>query len=112
MLQIEERNPQVNGRDLAALVEELRERNDALRYLTRWRAVRESYQVQALRRSMHAIIDGLSVSIAFRTGRWTLEPHLETALVTLARALIDIPCLQVKTCSGWPLPWASTRSLR
>ena len=96
MLQIEERNPQVNGRDLAALVEELRERNDALRYLTRWRAVRESYQVQALRRSMHAIIDGLSVSIAFRTGRWTLEPHLETDLVTLARALIDIPCLQVK----------------
>lgn len=96
MLQIDECNPRLNGQDLAAVVEELRERNEALRYLTRWRAVRESYQVRALRRSMHAIIDGLSVSIAFRTGQWTLEPHLEAHLISLSRALIDIPCLQVK----------------
>ncbi len=96
MLQIEGHDPQSNGQDLAQLVEELRERNEALRYLTRWRAVRESYQVQALRRSMHAITDGLSVSIAFRTGKWAIEPHLETHLISLSQSLIDIPCLQVK----------------
>lgn len=84
------------GRALAGVIEELRARNDALRYLTRWRAVRESYQAQALRRSMHAITDGLRVSIPFRTGSWALEPHLEADLVTLSRALVDMPCLQVK----------------
>jgi outer membrane protein OmpA-like peptidoglycan-associated protein len=96
MLQIEQHNHESNDRDLSQVVEELRERNEALRYLTRWRAVRESYQVQALRRSMHAITDGLRVSIPFRTGSWSLEPHLERHLVTLSRALIDMPCLQVK----------------
>ena len=84
------------GRPLARLVEELRARNDALRYLTRWRAARETYQAQALRRSMHAITDGLRVAIPFRTGSWTLEPHLESDLAALARALADMPCLQVK----------------
>lgn len=96
MLQIEQPDHESDGHDLARVVEELRERNEALRYLTRWRAVRESYQVQALRRSMHAITDGLRVSIPFRTGSWFVEPHLEAHLVTLSRALIDIPCLQVK----------------
>ena len=96
MLQIEHRDHESDGHDLARVVEELRERNEALRYLTRWRAVRESYQVQALRRSMHAITDGLRIGIPFRTGSWFVEPHLETHLVTLSRALIDIPCLQVK----------------
>ncbi len=96
MLQIDEHNPGVNGQDLTQVVKELRERNEALRYLTRWRAVRESYQVQALRRSMHAITDGLTVSIPFRTGGWSIEPHLETHLCALARALMDIPCLQAK----------------
>lgn len=96
MLQIDERESPVNGRDLTEIVRELRERNEALRYLTRWRAARESYQVQALRRSMHAITDGLSVSIPFRTGSWHLEPHLEAHLRSLAAALVDIPCLQVK----------------
>lgn len=85
-----------HGQALARVVEELRERNEALRYLTRWRAARESYQAQALRRSMHAITDGLSVSIAFRTGSWSIEPHLEAHLLALARALLEIPCLQVK----------------
>ena len=78
MLQIDGHNPRVNGQDLTQVVRELRERNEALRYLTRWRAVRESYQVQALRRSMHAITDGLMVNIPFRTGGWCIEPHLET----------------------------------
>ncbi len=96
MLQIDGHDPGLNGQDLTQVVRELRERNEALRYLTRWRTVRESYQVQALRRSMHAITDGLTVSIPFRTGGWTIEPHLETPLCALARALIDIPCLQVK----------------
>lgn len=96
MLQIEQRNHESNDRDLSQVVEELRERNEALRYLTRWRAARESYQVQALRRSMHAITDGLRVSIPFRTGGWSLEPHLERHLVTLAQALVEMPCLQVK----------------
>ncbi len=96
MLRIDEHEPGVNGRDLTEVVKELLERNEALRYLTRWRAVRESYQVQALRRSMHAITDGLSISIAFRTGRWAIEPHLEAHLITLSQSLIDIPCLQVK----------------
>ncbi|MDX1434093.1 MAG: OmpA family protein [Gammaproteobacteria bacterium] len=100
MLQIEEYAGECvdreGGRTLARLIEELRERNDALRYLTRWRAARESYQAQALRRSMHAITDGLRVSIPFRTGSWTLEPHLETDLVDLSKALVDMPCLQVK----------------
>ena len=96
MLQIQQYNQAPDGQDLSQVVEELRERNEALRYLTRWRAVRESYQAQALRRSMHAITDGLSVSIPFRTGSWHLEPHLEQHLADLARALVDIPCLQVK----------------
>jgi outer membrane protein OmpA-like peptidoglycan-associated protein len=100
MLQIEERdydsNGDSNGQELTQVVRELRERNEALRYLTRWRAVRESYQAQALRRSMHAITDGLRVCITFRTGSWHIEPHLEGHLATLSRALIDIPCLQVK----------------
>ena len=100
MLQIEDpvenRADERGDRPLARVVEELRERNDALRYLTRWRAARESYQAQALRRSMHAITDGLRVGIPFRTGSWTLEPHLETDLSALARALVDMPCLQVK----------------
>jgi outer membrane protein OmpA-like peptidoglycan-associated protein len=96
MLQIDGHDPVVNGQDLTQVVKELRERNEALRYLTRWRAARESHQVQALRRSMHAITDGLTVSIPFRTGGWSIEPHLEAHLCALARALIDIPCLQVK----------------
>ena len=96
MLQIEQHSHEANGQDLTRVVEELRERNEALRYLTRWRAVRESYQAQALRRSMHAITDGLKVSIPFRTGSWRIEPHLERHLVALSRALLDIPCLQVK----------------
>jgi outer membrane protein OmpA-like peptidoglycan-associated protein len=96
MLQIDEHRPEAHDRDLTEVVKELLERNEALRYLTRWRAVRESYQVQALRRSMHAIVDGLSVSIPFRTGSWCTEPHLEMHLRTLALALMDIPCLQVK----------------
>ena len=96
MLQIDGHDPVVNGQDLTQVVRELRERNEALRYLTRWRAARESHQVQALRRSMHAITDGLTVSIPFRTGGWSIEPHLETHLCALARALMDIPCLQVK----------------
>lgn len=96
MLQIEECGERVHHRGLAAVVRELRERNEALRYLTRWRAARETYQVQALRRSMHAITDGLSVSIPFRTGSWHLEPHLEAHLRALAGTLADIPCLQVK----------------
>ena len=96
MLQIDGHDPGFNGQDLTQVVTELRERNEALRYLTRWRTVRESYQVQALRRSMHAITDGLTVSIPFRTGGWSIEPHLETHLCALARALMDIPCLQVK----------------
>ncbi len=96
MLQVDGHNPGVNGQDLTEAVKELRERNEALRYLTRWRAVREGYQVQALRRSMHAITDGLTVSIPFRTGGCSIEPHLETHLFALARALIEIPCLQVK----------------
>ena len=96
MLQIEEHVPRANAQGLREVVKELQARNEALRYLTRWRAVRESYQVQALRRSMHAITDGLSVSIPFRTGSWSTEPHLEKHLRALARALVDIPCLQVK----------------
>jgi outer membrane protein OmpA-like peptidoglycan-associated protein len=96
MLQIEECEARVHDQELTEVVKDLRERNEALRYLTRWRSVRESYQVQALRRSMHAITDGLTVSIPFRTGGWRIEPHLETHLNALARALIDIPCLQVK----------------
>ena len=96
VLQMDDHNTKVNGQDLTEVVKELQERNEALRYLTRWRAVRESYQVQALRRSMHAITDGLSVSIPFRTGSWSTEPHLEMHLRALARALMDIPCLQVK----------------
>jgi outer membrane protein OmpA-like peptidoglycan-associated protein len=96
MLQIEQHHPESKSRDLGELVEELRERNDALRYLTRWRAARESYQVQALRRSMHAITDGLTIGIPFRTGSWCVEPHLESHLATLSRALVDMPCLQVK----------------
>ena len=96
MLQMDERDSGLNGQDLTQVVRELRERNEALRYLTRWRAVGESYQAQALRRSMHAITDGLTVSIPFRTGGWAIEPHLETPLCALARALVDIPCLQVK----------------
>ncbi len=96
MLRIDEHEPGVNGKNLTEAVNELRERNEALRYLTRWRTVRESYQVQALRRSMHAITDGLTVCIPFRTGSWSIEPHLETHLFALVRALIDIPCLQVK----------------
>lgn len=96
MLQIEEHKPEINGQDLSEVVKELRERNEALRYLTRWRSVRESYQVQSLRRSMHAITDGLMVSIPFRTGSWSIESHLERHLCALARALIEIPCLQVK----------------
>ena len=96
MLQIDECESRVETRELTHVVQELRERNEALRYLTRWRSVRESYQVQALRRSMHAITDGLKVSIAFRTGSWCIEPHLEAHLLGLARALVDIPCLQVK----------------
>ena len=96
MLRIDEHTPGANGRNLTEVVKELLERNEALRYLTRWRAVRESYQAQALRRSMHAITDGLSVSIPFRTGSWSTEPHLETHLRALARALVDIPCLQMK----------------
>ncbi len=96
MLQIDGHNAGLNGQDLTQVVRELRERNEALRYLTRWRAVRESYQVQALRRSMHAITDGLTVNIPFRTGGWSIEPHLGTHLCALARALMDIPCLQVK----------------
>ena len=96
MLQIEQHNHRSNGQDLSQVVQELRERNEALRYLTRWRAVRESYQAQALRRSMHAITDGLTVSIPFRTGSWSLEPHLERHVGALAGALVDIPCLQVK----------------
>ena len=96
MLRIDEQRPEAHGQNLSELVQELHDRNQALRYLTRWRAVRESYQVQALRRSMHAITDGLTVSIPFRTGGWSIEPHLEMHLLALARALIDIPCLQVK----------------
>ena len=96
MLQIDEHLPRANTQGLGEVVKELLARNEALRYLTRWRAVRESYQVQALRRSMHAITDGLSVSIPFRTGSWSTEPHLEKHLCALARALVDIPCLQVK----------------
>ena len=96
VLQISQQTPKTNGRDLTEVVKELQERNEALRYLTRWRAVRESYQVQALRRSMHAITDGLTISIPFRTGSWSTEPHLEVHLRALARALMDIPCLQVK----------------
>ena len=96
MLQIGEQQKEVNGHDVTEVVKELRDRNEALRYLTRWRAARDSYQVQALRRSMHAITDGLTVSIPFRTGSWSTEPHLESHLLALAQALIDIPCLQVK----------------
>ena len=96
MLQIEECEARTHDQALTEVVKELRERNEALRYLTRWRSVRESYQVQALRRSMHAITDGLTVSIPFRTGVWSIEPHLETHVDALARALVDIPCLQVK----------------
>lgn len=96
VLQIDEQKPKASGQRLTEVVKELQERNEALRYLTRWRAMRESYQVQALRRSMHAITDGLSVSIPFRTGNWSTEPHLETHLRALAKALVDIPCLQVK----------------
>lgn len=96
MLQIDEHESGINGQDLADVVNELRDRNEALRCLTRWRSVRESYQVQALRRSMHAITDGLTVSIPFRTGSWSIEAHLEAPLFALARALIEIPCLQVK----------------
>jgi outer membrane protein OmpA-like peptidoglycan-associated protein len=96
MLQIEEHKPGCNGQDLGEVVKELRHRNEALRYLTRWRSARESYQAQSLRRSMHAITDGLAVSIPFRTGSWYLEPHLDAHLRALARALIEIPCLQVK----------------
>ena len=96
MLQIEDHEPAINGQELNEVVNELRHRNEALRYLTRWRSARESYQVQALRRSMHAITDGLTVSIPFRTGSWRIEAHLEAPLFALARALIEIPCLQVK----------------
>jgi outer membrane protein OmpA-like peptidoglycan-associated protein len=96
MLQIDEHEPGLNGKDLGDVVRELRRRNEALRHLTRWRSARESYQAQALRRSMHAITDGLSVSIPFRTGSWSIEAHLESQLSALARALIEIPCLQVK----------------
>jgi outer membrane protein OmpA-like peptidoglycan-associated protein len=96
VLQIAQSGPEPNSQDLAHAVEELRARNEALRYLTRWRAVRESYQAQALRRSMHAITDGLKVSIPFRTGSWCIEAHLERHLGELSRALVDIPCLQVK----------------
>lgn len=96
MLQMEERGERIQDQELAAVVRDLRERNEALRCLTRWRAARETYQVQALRRSMHAITDGLTVSIPFRTGSWRLEPHLEAHLGALAGALVDIPCLQVK----------------
>lgn len=93
---VEERAAADSGPALARTIEALRERNDALRYLIRWRAARESYQAQALRRSMHAITDGLRVSIPFRTGCWALEPHLEADLRDLAGALVDMPCLQVK----------------
>ena len=103
MLQIEQHHPESKSRDLGELVTELRERNDALRYLTRWRAARESYQVQALRRSMHAITDGLTIGIPFRTGSWCIEPHLESHLATLSRALVDMPCLQVKL-EGFAVP--------
>ena len=96
MLWVDEHETGIDGQDLTEVVKELRERNEALRYLTRWRAVREAYQAQALRRSMHAIIDGLTVSIPFRTGSWLVEPHLETHLFTLAGALVDIPGLQWK----------------
>jgi outer membrane protein OmpA-like peptidoglycan-associated protein len=96
MLQIEEREAAINGQDLGLVVKELQERNEALRYLTRWRSARESYQAQALRRSMHAITDGLTVSIPFRTGSWSIEAHLEAPLFALGRVLIEIPCLQVK----------------
>lgn len=96
MLQIDEQKSGFYGQDPGDVVKELRDRNEALRYLTRWRSVRQSYQVQSLRRSMHAITDGLTVSIPFRTGSWSLEPHLEAHLSSLARALLEIPCLQVK----------------
>ncbi len=96
MLRVDEHEAGIDGQDLTEVVKELRERNEALRYLTRWRAVRESYQVQALRRSMHAITDGLTLSIPFRTGSWLVEPHLETHLFTLAGAFIDICDLQLK----------------
>ena len=96
MLQIDEHESACNGQDLRLVVKELQDRNEALRYLTRWRSARESYQVQALRRSMHAITDGLTVSIPFRTGSWRIESHLEPPLFSLGRALIEIPCLQVK----------------
>jgi outer membrane protein OmpA-like peptidoglycan-associated protein len=96
MLQIDEHKPESNTQALSQVVQELRDRNEALRYLTRWRCARESYQIQALRRSMHAITDGLTVNIPFRTGSWSIEPHLEAHLSALARALIEIPCMQVK----------------
>jgi outer membrane protein OmpA-like peptidoglycan-associated protein len=96
MLQIDEQQPGINAQELGDVVNELRNRNQALRCLTRSRWPSESYQVQSLRRSMHAITDGLTVDIPFRTGSWMLEPHLETHLSVLARALIEIPCLQVK----------------
>ena len=107
MLQVDEHESGINGQDLTKVVQELRERNEALRYLTRWRAAREGYQVQALRRSMHAITDGLTVSIPFRTGSWSVEPHLQSRLLTLAEALVDIPCLQVKLAG-----FADTRGSR
>jgi outer membrane protein OmpA-like peptidoglycan-associated protein len=96
VLQIQHSDPESTTQDLAQVVEELRERNEALRYLTRWRTVRENYQAQSLRRSMHAITDGLKVSIPFRTASWCIEPHLQEHLAALSRALVDIPCLQVK----------------
>jgi outer membrane protein OmpA-like peptidoglycan-associated protein len=83
-------------RDLTEVVKDLQERNEALRYLTRWHAARETYQVRGLRRSMHAIADGLTVSIPFRTASWEVEPHLESQLEALAHALSDLPCVQVK----------------
>lgn len=95
-MHIDHHAPRFHGQELGEVVRELRQRNEALRYLTRWRAARETYQAQALRRSMHAITDGLRVSIPFRTGSWAIEPHLEAHLEALARALVDIPCLLVK----------------
>ena len=96
MLMVDNSKSEQGLRDLPDVVQELHERNEALRYLTRWHSERQSYQVHALRRSMHAIADGLTVSIAFRTGSWSIEPHLETQLEALATALKIIPCLQVK----------------
>lgn len=84
------------ARDLALVAEELAARNEALRYLTRWSAHRETHQARALRRSIRAIADGLVIAIAFRTGSARIEPHLEAQLHMLARALLALPALEVK----------------